>query len=305
MSGAADVERVYSAMERAAGLLDLTCARQKILPILTAYQDALADSVIVFSMSGGDHSAELDFSFTVPSGDVDPYAFGPSTGIVAETDHPIASLLTDTGERCPVAMYGVDGEVSGGFKKTYAAFPINDLLDLSKLVAVPSMPSSVADNFDLFTRYGLDKVQGISIDYQRKQVNLYCGDIPAGSLEPETVRSMLREMGLREPSEEGLEFVRKSFAVYPTLSWDSSRIERICFAVISTDPTLAPTRVESDAALFSKYANNAPYAYAGERRTLIYGLAVSRTKEYIKLGSYYQISDHQRKLVKAFDALED
>ena len=96
-----------------------------------------------------------------------------------------------------------------------------------------------------------------------------------------------------------------SAALYPTLSWESSRIERLCFAVISTDPTLAPSTEQSDLDLFSTYANNAPYAYAGEKRTLVYGLTLSPSEEYYKLGSYYQISDIQRKLLKAFDALTD
>jgi hypothetical protein len=112
-------------------------------------------------------------------------------------------------------------------------------------------------------------------------------------------------MGLQEPDEQGLEFAKKSFAVYPTLSWDSSKIERMTFAVITTDPTIVPARTEEEIAQFSNYANNAPYAYAGERRTLVYGLTLTPREEYYKLGSYYQISDHQRKLLKAFEALKD
>jgi hypothetical protein len=65
---------------------------------------------------------------------------------------------------------------------------------------------------------------------------------------------------------------------YPTLSWDSSKIERICFAVISTDLALVPTQSEQEVTKFSKFANNAPYAYAGERRTLVYGLTHSLTR---------------------------
>lgn len=65
MSGAAEVERVYSAMEESAGLLDVACSREKIQPILTAFQDVLADGVIVFSMASGRHATELDFSISV------------------------------------------------------------------------------------------------------------------------------------------------------------------------------------------------------------------------------------------------
>jgi hypothetical protein len=304
MSGAAEVERVYSAIEESARLLDVACSREKIWPVLTAYKDVLAEGVVVFAMESGRRATDLDFSISVPAGHGDPYAIALSNGLIAETDHPVGALLSDTQERCPLGMYGLDSGVTGGFKKAYVFFPKDDLQGLSKLADIPSMPRSVAENSSLFGRYGLDKVQMISADYKQRTVNLYFGSLSAEFLEPEAILSMLREMGLQAPGERGLEFVKRSFAIYPTLSWDSSKIERICFAVITTDPMILPTRTESEITQFSKFANNAPYAYVGERRALVYGLTLSPDEEYYKLGAYYQISDVQRALMKTFDALK-
>jgi len=305
MSGAAEVERVYSAIEESAQLLDVACSRDKTLPVLNAYQDVLAQAVIVFAMENGRHAAELDFSLSVPAGHGDPYATALSNDLTAQTDHPVGALLSDTQERCPLGMYGIDSGVTGGFKKAYVFFPKNDLQGLSKIADIPSMPRSVAENASLFARYGLDKVQMTSADYKQRTVNLYFGDLSAEFLEPEAILSMLREMGLQAPGEQALEFAKRSFAVYPTLSWDSSKIERICFAVITTDPAILPARTESDTTQFSKFAINAPCAYVGERRALVYGLTLSPDEEYYKLGAYYQISDMQRELMKTFDALKD
>ncbi|WP_329174734.1 aromatic prenyltransferase [Streptomyces sp. NBC_01477] len=305
MSGAAEVERVYSAMEEAAQLLDVACSRDKIRPILTAFQDTLADGVIVFSMASGRHATELDFSISVPAEHGDPYAAALASGLIEGQDHPVGDLLADTQKALPVSMFAVDGEVTGGFKKTYAFFPTDNMPGVAQLIDIPSMPPSVAENAELFARYGLDKVQMTSIDYKRRQVNLYFSNLSSAYLQPGPVLELVRELGLHVPGEAGLEFVKRSFALYPTLSWDSGKIERLCFAVISTDPTLVPATDEADIAQFSTYANNAPYAYAGEKRTLVYGLTLSPTEEYYKLGAYYQISDIQRKLLKAFDALTD
>ncbi|SHN18452.1 aromatic prenyltransferase [Actinacidiphila paucisporea] len=305
MSGAAEVERVYSAMEEAAGLLDVACSPEKVRPILTAFQDVLSDGVIVYSMASGRHATELDFSISVPADHGDPYTAALAHGLIPETDHPVGNLLADTQKALPVSMFAVDGEVTGGFKKTYAFFPTDDMPGLAQLIDIPSMPPSVAENAELFARYGLDKVQMTSLDYKRKQVNLYFSNLQPEFLAPEPVLSMVREMGLELPGEKGLKFARRSFAIYPTLGWESGKIERLCFAVISTDPGLVPAPDEADRALFSTYANNAPYAYAGEKRTLVYGLTLSPTEEYYKLGSYYQITDIQRTLLKAFDALTD
>src|SRR5262245_23654570 len=122
MSGAADVERVYSAIEESARLLDITCSRDKVWPILTVYKDVLAEAMIVFSMASGRRAGDLDFSISVPSGHDDPYALALSNGLIAKTDHPVGALHSDIQEQCPVGMYGIDGAVKGGFKKIYTFF---------------------------------------------------------------------------------------------------------------------------------------------------------------------------------------
>jgi hypothetical protein len=301
MSEVADVQRVYSAIEESARLLGITCSRDKFWPVLAAYKHVLADAMIVFSMATGRRAGELDISISMPSAYGDPYAIALRSGLLAETDHPIGALHSDIRERFPIGMYGIDGTVNGGFKKIYTFLPKEDLPGLDKLADIPSMPRSVADNADLFMRYGMDKVQMISFDYHNRTVNLYFGDLPAECLEPDSVRSMIREMGLPEPTELELAFARRAFSMYPTLSWESTRIERICTAVITTDPETVPAQVEPQMAQFAK---SSPYAYADDR-ALVYGLTFLPSEKCYKLGAYYQISDHQRKLLKTFDALKD
>lgn len=305
MSQATEVEDVYSAIEESAQRVGAPCSREKIVPILTAYGDALADAGIVLSVSTGEHPpAELDYTITVPTQGPDPYATAVEHGFVARTDHPAATLLSDIREQVPVSEYFIDGGVVAGFSKIYAHFPF-DPLTVERLAALPSMPRAVAENADLFARYGLDKVQMISMDYKKRQVNLYFNDLKRQYLEPASVVAMATELGLHVPSELGLEFCKGAFAVYPTLSWDTGKIERLCFAVISTDPNLVPSTDERDVELFRNYATKAPYSYVGEQRTLVYGITLSPHEEYYKLGAYYHITDVQRQLVKAFEALKD
>nr|7FHE_A Chain A, Prenyltransferase [Streptomyces sp. CL190] len=307
MSEAADVERVYAAMEEAAGLLGVACARDKIYPLLSTFQDTLVEggSVVVFSMASGRHSTELDFSISVPTSHGDPYATVVEKGLFPATGHPVDDLLADTQKHLPVSMFAIDGEVTGGFKKTYAFFPTDNMPGVAELSAIPSMPPAVAENAELFARYGLDKVQMTSMDYKKRQVNLYFSELSAQTLEAESVLALVRELGLHVPNELGLKFCKRSFSVYPTLNWETGKIDRLCFAVISNDPTLVPSSDEGDIEKFHNYATKAPYAYVGEKRTLVYGLTLSPKEEYYKLGAYYHITDVFRGLLKAFDSLED
>lgn len=306
MSGTDHAERVYAAMEEAAGLLGVNCARDKVYPLLTAFQGQLDEGVVVFSMaSGRRHSTELDFSFSLEASQGDPYATIVDMGLFSATGHPVDDLLADTQKHWPVTLFAIDGTVTSGFKKTYAFFPTDDMPGVDQLSGISSMPSSVAENLDLFARYGLDKVQMTSMDYKKRQVNLYFSNLNRTYLEPESVLALVRELGLHVPSELGLAFCKRSFSMYPTLNWDTGKIDRLCFAVISTDPTLVPSQDRGDIERFHTYATQAPYSYVGEKRTLVYGLTLSPTEEYYKLGAYYHITDVQRRLLKAFDALGD
>jgi hypothetical protein len=286
MSEASELTDIYSAIEETAQLLDVPCSRDKVQPALAAFGDGLADAHIVFSMATGErYKGELAFDFTVPTAAGDPYAIALANGLVDETDHPIRTLFSDIQKRCPVDSYGVDYGIVGGFKKTYISFPLGDLQRLSTLAGIPSMPRALAEHADFFASHGLDdKVSAIAIDYAHRTWNVYFSGIPAEVKEPQTLQSVLQKFGLPEPSEQLMEFIRTSFAMYTTFGWDSTKAERICFSARSSDPTELPAQFEPQ---IGKFAKSAPYTYTGER-VLTYAGALSPSEEFYKLATFYQ-----------------
>lgn len=287
MSGTSEVAELYSTIEESARLLNVTCSRDKVWPILSAYADAFAhpSAVVAFRVATAlRHVGELDCRFRAHPDDRDPYAFALSNGLTAKTDHPVGALLSDVQGRYPIESHGIDFGVVGGFKKVYAAFTPDDLQVASKLADIPSMPRSLAENVEFFARHGLDdKVAGLGIDYPDRTVNLYFNEIPAECFESKTILSMLREIGMAEPSEQMLKLGEKAFGLYITLGWDSSEIERICYAATTTDLTTLPVPVEPE---IEKSVKSVPYS--GEDRKFIYGVALLPQGEYYKLESHYK-----------------
>jgi hypothetical protein len=285
MSGTDGLAGLYSAIEEAAELLDAPCSHEKVWPILTAYGDALPQAVIAFRMANGSRNeGELDCRFTMLPKDVDPYALALEHGFVPKTDHPVGALLADIHAQFPIDCCGIDFGVVGGFKKTWSFFPPDNLQKLSELAEIPSMPRSLAANLDYFARYGLDeKASLIGIDYRNKTLNIYFGDPPAAIFERENIKAMLSEIGMPEPSEEMLGLGEVSFGIYVTLSWDSPRIERICFAVMTTDLLGLPVPVDPKIQQFAR-----EYPCAAAERRFVYAVTVSPKGEYNKLQSYYQ-----------------
>lgn len=298
MSRNADVEEVYGNIAESARLIGADCSPEKVLPILEAYRAALPDAGIVFSVAtGAAHARELDYTITVDPSVGDPYVMARSHGFVAETDHPVGSLLADVQESCSVSEYMIDCGVADGFKKTYVHFP-QDPQSVSQLADVASMPPAVAENADYFARHGLGSVAMMAIDYQSRTMNLYFAQLPPEVLEDDNIRSMVAELGFTEPDEDMLELARRSFRVYFTLGWDSSKILRVCFAhppgrrSATPDLSQLPRPVEPEV---EKFVQGAPYTYSGER-VIIFAMTWAAGGEFFKLGSYYRVSPVFRKL---------
>jgi hydroxymethylglutaryl-CoA synthase len=287
MSGTSEVAELYSTIEESARLLNVACSRDRVWAILSAYEEAFGHpgAVVAFRVATAlRHVGELDCRFTTHPDDRDPYASALSNGLIAATEHPVGALLADVQERFPVDSYGIDFGVVGGFKKVYAFFKPDDLQEASKLADLPSMPRSLAENVAFFARHGLaDRVGVFGIDYASRTVNVYFNNVPAECFEPTTIRSTLREIGMAEPSERMLALGEEAFGLYATLSWDSPRIERICYAAATTDLATLPVPVEPE---IEQFVKSVPYG--GEDRKFVYGVALTPKGEYYKLESHYK-----------------
>ncbi|MGQ4434733.1 aromatic prenyltransferase [Streptomyces sp. SAS_260] len=298
MSEGTEAEKLYSAIEEAARLVGASFSRDMVWPVLEAFRDALTDGAIIFSAQvNAGRVGELEYTAQVSPGSEGPYARALAGGLLPRQDHPVAGLLSDIEERVAVEDYFIDCGVAGGFKKIYAQFP-GDLQKVSELARIPSVPRSVADNAALFARHGLEEVALVGINYRSRTLNLYF-QLPAevaGDLDPRTVLSLLKEMGLPEPDERMLAYACTSYRVYATLGWDSPDIRRISFAPVPSpglDPAALPARLDPR---LEHFVRSAPYTYAGEP---VNASAVkwSPDGDHLDLAVYHQISSP---LLKAF-----
>ena len=287
MSATPKLDSLYSAIEETARLVDVPCDRDRVWPILAAYGDgvdSLAQSVIAFRLAtDARHAGELDCRFTIPKG-VDPYACALSNGLSAQTDHPVGTLLSDVQRRCSIDTYAIDFGVAGGFTKIYSFFPPGESQDLSKLAGIPSMPHNLGENAGLFARYGMgERASCVGIDYPDRTVNIYFTGTSAGCFERHNVLSMLRETEQPDPSEQMLRLAEAGFGVYVTLNWESPKIQRICFAAMTSDPMALPIPIEPRIEKFVKRMQD-----AGPESKFVCAVASSPRGEYYKLQSYYQ-----------------
>ncbi|MBF4996467.1 prenyltransferase [Nocardia sp. BSTN01] len=279
------LDDLYVAIEKSARLANVPCTRDAVSPVLTAFGTMLTQSVISFRVvTEARRAGDLDYRFLTLPNDIDPYDIARSNGLLPQTDHPIGSLLDQVRKHCPVDSYGIDIGVAGGFKKIWPFFPTDAVQNVTELAALPSMPAGLADHIDMFARHGLaDKVGLLGIDYHDKTMNVYFPGLPAEHFAPEAVAALHRDAGFPEPSAQFLALTAKAFDIYATFGWESSRIERLCFPVITPDPGTLPIPIEPR---FRELADKAPFATNDRRFT--FAATSSPAGESYKFSWFYQ-----------------
>ncbi|MFF1308055.1 aromatic prenyltransferase [Streptomyces sp. NPDC058307] len=299
MSDSAELTDLYSAIEETARVMGVASSRTKVSPVLTAYQHVMAQAVISFRAQTGPRGiGDLDCRWTMLPKDLDPYRVALSSDLIAETDHPVGILPGEIHRQFPVNGYGFDFGVAGGFKKTWSFFDAAAPHSVAALGDLPSMPPSVSENLGFFTKHGLaDLVNTVGIDYVKRTVNLYFARPSAEAFAPDGVRSILRDAGMPEASEQLLHFSEQAFGVYTTMSWDTSKVERVTFAARTTAPLELP--VDMDPSL-ERLVKEAPYDTVG--RQFVYGISATPKGEFHKIQSYYQWHDRVVSMLEPVDA---
>ncbi|GAA2679794.1 hypothetical protein GCM10010400_48940 [Streptomyces aculeolatus] len=300
VSGATGAEKLYSAIEESARMVDAPFSRDKVWPTLSAFEGGFSDAGgVILSLQAGTHVPEMEYSAQVSPGISDPYARALASGILTETDHPVSTVLAEIVSLAPTSEHYIDCGIVGGFKKIYANFP-HDQQTVAALAGLPSMPRAVGGNAEFFARHGLDRVALIGVDYVNKTINLYfqVSAATAGNLDQKTVSAMLHETGMSEPSDAMVAYACQAYRIYTTLSWDAEEILRIAFAPKprrGIDPADLPARLEPR---IEKFLRATPHKYPG---ALINATAAkwSPEREVLDLAAHYQVSAVQMKAIEA------
>jgi hypothetical protein len=210
----------------------------------------------------------------------DPYPTALSNGFVTKKDHPIDGLFSEVQSKYPLIGYGVDMGAKYGFEKIWVVFrgmqPMKDVYTMSFL------PEAVKEHADYFAHYNLDRTLLFALDYRSKTMNVYFLAESPEQFPVDTIAQMVNDLGFCVPSEELLGYCTKAIPIYYTFTWDSSRVERLCFGILAPTPGDVPTHLDP---IIERYTAHAPVLT--EERTFIFGITFARKGDYIKIENDY------------------
>ncbi|MBI5960652.1 MAG: hypothetical protein HY866_18075 [Chloroflexi bacterium] len=161
-----------------------------------------------------------------------PYEMAAANGLIERDGHPIEDLIDQLEPQIDLFGYGSDIAVSHGFEKVWPFFAMKPIQDIAKL---PALPDAVRQHRDYFAKHKMEQVSVMAIDYYHKSLNLYFlmrgpdGTFkPGGTYTREQWVEMFTDLGFAHPTDAELDIFMQAFVVYPTFSWDSQEIERLC-----------------------------------------------------------------------------
>jgi hypothetical protein len=178
------------------------------------------------------HKKDVSMRYINFSEPHNPYEMAVNSGLIKPEGHPIEGLIDQLRPHINLFGYGSDIAVSHGFEKVWPFFGMTPVETIANL---PAMPASVRQHLDYFARHKMDQVSLLAIDYHNKSVNLYFmmrgpdGTFkPGGTYTRDEWVAMFSELGFGRPTEADLDIFMQAFTVYPTFTWDSGEIKRLC-----------------------------------------------------------------------------
>ncbi len=262
---------------KAANIADVPYDENIIHNILAKYKDVFSKHSVIFRTTTKP-KGKRKLSVRCLNVPRDPYPTAISEHFITRDD-VLDNLYPELKSRFPIFEYGIDMDVEYGLSKIWLVLipqPIEEIYSLG------SMPKSIVNHADYFSKYGFGTIDGLGLDFRNKTMNLYFLENP-GNFKPDEIAEMIGDIGLRVPSQEILEYCSRCIPIYFTFSWDSNKIERLCFGVFTLDSSQIPTHLHP---LIGDYIKQAPFL--SKKHNFVYSFTFARTiDDYVKIENEY------------------
>ncbi|HOV26937.1 MAG TPA: aromatic prenyltransferase [Pseudobacteroides sp.] len=280
-----DLVRMADDIIKSAEIAEVSYSREVIEKVLHIYEKNFSHSLVPVTFRTTTKKLEkrgLNIRYVDFWTPHDPHAIAISNGLIAKQGHPIDNLFEEIQANYPVMGYGIDFGVLTGFEKIWPFFAPHIPQPVQKAYAMKSLPDSVKKNSDFFTKFNLDNFALFAIDYHNRSTNIYFMTSSIGKFSSEKIAAIIKELDFATPSQELIDYCTNAITFYCTYTWDSPKIERICFGVLAQDQSTIPTHLNP---LIEKYSLNAPIL--SENRKFIYSITFARQGDYIKIENDY------------------
>lgn len=255
---------------------------EKLRPVFECYREPLEHDTVYIKTTD---RARTPREFFIRPGNAgkwfDLAAMAKNHGLGDFDDHPLYQAYMCICKIVNAIGSMVDISVDGEIKKFYAYFPHRGL-PLAAIRPCENLPASIFKNVGLVESLGMERFVIFGVDFQHNSFNFYyhTGELRLNRAKLESIFTAL-EFPL--PSEAVLAELERATTIYLTFTYDSDRIERLCFTRIYEDDMTKP--VEFAPAL-REFIEEAPIKV--DKRNLLIGFTFDKKGMYLKVELDYR-----------------
>ncbi|WP_162958676.1 aromatic prenyltransferase [Nocardia yunnanensis] len=248
-------------------------------PVLETLEDLWTTSVVgVRTTTHPVPRRRLNVRLVNAGVEADPVSRLRAAGLLEFVGHPMERLLTEIPAAVPV-FFGVDVDVAHGVEKIWMMFP--ELIAVDRVLAFPGMPEAARAHAAHLHRYG-GEIAIMALDFGNRTLNLYSQVLAPGVVTPADITTILSDLAFVAATPEELALLDRTFNLYRTFSWNSPRMQRICFPV-RYEAARFPTHLDP---VLARFVAAAPHATTGPRNFTFY-TAYGPTDRYYKIQAEY------------------
>ncbi|MBN1801601.1 MAG: hypothetical protein JW891_08865 [Candidatus Lokiarchaeota archaeon] len=209
----------------------------------------------------------------------DPYTMAIKEGLLLKNGHPIHEMIIESMNTFEMMGYGVDVDAKMGLSKIW---PFVVPGSIEPIFSMKSVPPAFKKYKQYFEEHGLTVFSLFAFDFLNHTMNIYFMlKQPAQSTHESCVK-LVEDLGLTPASEEIMEGCRNAAHLNYTFSWESGKIERLCFGVTVDDEKDVPTHLHP---LIKEFVEKAPLQ--SESRKFIWGATFTPRGVYYKIENDY------------------
>ena len=209
----------------------------------------------------------------------DPYTHAINEGLIEKDGHPIHEMIVEAMDTFQMMGYGVDVDASTGLSKIWTFIVPGSI---EPIFSMKSAPESMKNYRDYFIKHDLTSFSLFAFDFLHKTINIYFMLQQPPKAKYENCVALVEELGFKPASKEVMEGCLKAAHLNYTFSWDSDKIERLCFGMSCDDPEDVPVHFHP---LMKKFVENTPLQ--SDSRKAIWGVAFTTNGLYYKIENDY------------------
>lgn len=278
-----DLKQTVKDLKKITDLVEIDHNEEAIWKVLNAYKEFFSGSSISIRTTTKpkeQRDVSIRYVELMITHDPDPYITATNEGLIKKDSHPLHRMFYEIYEKFEMMGHGIDLDVRVGLTKIWsfiAPCPIEQVYSME------TIPNSIQPLRDYFSKHRLTTFVLFALDFYHKTVNLYFLVKDPSKIKPEQYEALLKDLDFEIASPEVMERCCEATTIYYTFSWDSPKVERICFGVLCPEgKEQVPVHFHP---IMKDFVENAPFV--SEKKTFIYSITFTRSGHFFKVENDY------------------